>query len=228
MTRRGRRPHRLSRQQQALAAWLELQMADPVAARLAFNVTTMHAGLIAWMAAAEQSTALPDPFRLPGDERPGGVAVGSSVSKSRDPDDAMVALVDRRVFGDPDQGRDPEGADPERLEPIRQYLAHRLSELAGWYVDQTGSILPDRWEPLAVRLGDLLGDQIAANALATCLLGHHHLAITTLAPSRGRCQAARERWRRLADRYVRTLDQQPDRQPPKAVGGRDGEGRWYG
>ena len=174
-------------------------MADPVAARLATHVVSMHAGLLVWIADAERARI------LPASALDGG---SGFVSESREPDDHLFAKVEQRL--DDDQWRGGR-FDPERLEPVRAYLAHRLGELAGWYVDQTGGVLLHRWEPLAVRLGDLTGDQVAANALATCLLGHHHLAITALTPSRGVCQAARERWRRLADRYVRTLDEQPSK-----------------
>jgi hypothetical protein len=149
----------------------------------------MHTGLMAWIAAAEFARTLAQP------------ALDASVSQSREPDDRMLTLVEHRL--------EAEGVyDPEHLEPTRQYLAWKLGNLAGWYVDQTGGVLLDRWEPLAVRLGDYIGDQVAANALATSLLGHHHLAITALNRSRGVCQAGRERWRRMAERYVRTLDEQ--------------------
>jgi hypothetical protein len=186
---RSRRSHKPSRRELALLAYLEHATADPVAARLATHVVGMHAGLMAWIAAAEFARTIAQP------------ALDASVSQSREPDDRMLTLVEHRL--------DADGVyDPEHLEPTRQYLAHRLGELAGWYVDQTGGVLLDRWEVLAVRLGDYTGDQIAANALATSLLGHHHLAITALNRSRGVCQAGRERWRRMAERYVRTLDEQ--------------------
>ncbi len=170
-------------------------MADPIAARLATHVVAMHAGLMVWIADAEQARI------LPASALDGG---SGYVSESREPDDRMLTLVDERL-----QAEGP--YDPERLEPVRRYLTNELGKLAGWYIAQTGGVLLHRWEPLAVRLGDLTQDQVAANALATCLLGHHHLAITALTPSRGVCQAARERWRRLADRYVRTLDEQPSK-----------------
>ena len=189
MTRRRQR--KPSRREQAVQAWLERSMADPAAARLATHITLMHTGLITWAAAAEQATVLPDPFRLPGDERAGGVAVGGNIRVSREPDDRMLTLVADRLDHDGHY-------DPERLEPVRQYLTHRLGQLAGWYLDQTGTVLLERWEPRAVRLGDLIGDQTAANHLATSVLGHHHLAITTPTLARGVCQTGRERWRRLA------------------------------
>jgi hypothetical protein len=183
------RPHKPSRRELALLAYLERTTADPVAARLATLVVGMHAGLMAWIAAAEYACTLAQP------------ALDAGVSQSREPDDRMLTLVEHRL--------EAEGVyDPERLEPTRAYLAHRLGVDAGWYVAQTGGVLLERWEPLAVRLGDYIGDQTAANALATSLLGHHHLAITALNRSRGVCHAARQRWSRMAERYVRTLDEQ--------------------
>jgi len=194
-------------------AWLELVTADRVTAALATHVVLMHRGLVQWMHEATRATVLPDPFRLPGDERPGGVTVGGSVSTSREPDDAMLALVEQRL--------EPGGADPERLDPVRQRLTHRLGELAGWYGEHVGEANLERWEPLAVRLGDLIGDQVAANALATCLVGHNHLiahlaSLWTQDAERTR-KAARERWRRLAAWYVRVLDEQPTREPTSRV-----------
>lgn len=201
MTRSRRpKPKPLTKPQRALLGWVTDQMADPVAAAQAYQVISKHAGLIHWMVDAEISQVMPAPQRRHlGDPRDANRLTGFLAA--RGPDDAMIDLIDARIDG--------HGLDPEHLDPVRQYLAHRLGELASWYLDHTGTILPDRWEPLAVRLGDLVGDQTAANALATCVLGHHHLAITALIPSRGVCQAGRERWRRLAERYVRTLDEQP-------------------
>jgi hypothetical protein len=181
-------------------------MADPVAARLATHVISMHAGLVAWIAEATRATVLPQPFRLPGDERPGGVAVGGGVSQSREPDDAMLALVADRL--------EDGGHDPERLDSVRQRLAHRLSELAGWYGEGSQMhLLVEEWEPLAVRLGDYIGDQVAANALAMCLLRHRRMAYAPDEHWQRRRKAARERWRRLAAWYIRVLDEQPTKGP---------------
>jgi hypothetical protein len=172
-------------------------MADAVAARLVAHVILMHRGLVQWMHEATRATVLPDPFRLPGDERPGGVAVGGSVSISREPDDAMLALVEQRL--------EPGGTDPERLDPVRQRLADRLGRDAGWYLKTAGGVDLAEWEPLAVRLGDLVGDQVAANQLATSLLGHRRLVLAGMWDER---KAARERWRRQGVRYVQILDEQ--------------------
>jgi hypothetical protein len=203
LTRRTRRRKlaKPSPQRLALLAYLEHVMADPVAARLATDVVGMHQGLIAWMAEAERSHVLPQPFRLPGDERVGGVSVAGVVSGTREPDDRMMRLVDDRLTT----------VDPEGLDPVRQRLAHRLGMLASWYIDITGGVDVAElevdvaeWEPTAVRLGDLIGDQVAANAITTCLLCHARLS----ADERTR-KNARERWRRLAEWYVRVLDDQP-------------------
>ena len=202
---RRRKPRHPSRRELAVGALLERQMADPVAARLATHVAGMHAGLLAWIADAEYASVLPEPFRLPGDERPGGVAVGGSVQQSRDPDDAMIDLIDRRL---------ERGADPERLEPVRQRLAHRLGELADWYGQGSQMHLTlEEWEPLAVYLGDHLQDQVAAKALALCCLRHGRMAASPDQHWQKRRHAARERWRRLAAWYIRVLDDQPTRQP---------------
>jgi hypothetical protein len=183
---------------------LEYQMQDDVAARLATRIVLMHAGLVQWMGEAEISCVLPDPFRLPGDERPGGVTVGGSVSISREPDDAMLALVEQRL--------EPGGADPERLDPVRQRLTHRLGELAAWYGQQPGSWVDvAEWEPLATRLGDLIGDQVAANALAMSMIRHARTAYAPDEATQRRRKAARERWRRLAEWYIRVLDEQPSK-----------------
>jgi hypothetical protein len=195
-------------QRLALQAWVTHVMADPVAGRLATDVIGMHAGLISWIAEAERAHVLPDPFRLPGDERVGGVSVGGVVSGTREPDDRMMRLVDDRLVS----------VDPEGLDPVRQRLAHRLGELSGWYLD-TAKVVIDQvymaaWETPAVRLGDLIGDQTAANAIATCLLCHARLA----ADERQR-KNARERWRRLAEWYVRVLDDQPTK-GRRTTGGR--------
>jgi hypothetical protein len=199
---RRRKPRKPSRHEQAVRAWLEHQMQDDVAARLATRIVLMHAGLVRWMGEAEISCVLPDPFRLPGDERPGGVTVGGSVSISREPDDAMLALVEQRL--------EPGGADPERLDPVRQRLADRLGRDASWYLKTAGSVDIAEWEPLAVRLGDLIGDQVAANAVATSLLGHRRLVLAGMDAER---KAARERWRRQAEKYVEILDEQPTKGP---------------
>jgi hypothetical protein len=208
VTRRTRRRKlaKPSPQRLALLAYLEHVMADPVAARLATDVIGMHQGLVAWMAEAERSHVLPQPFRLPGDERVGGVSVAGVVSGTREPDDRMMRLVDDRLGT----------VDPEGLDPVRQRLAHRLGELAGWYLETVGEVGLVKWEPLAVRVGDLIGDQVAANALATCLACHAHLADHPPILSCHRAEHverlrknARERWRRLAEWYVRVLDDQP-------------------
>jgi hypothetical protein len=196
-----------SRQQLALQALLEGAMADLVAARLASHVAGMHAGLLAWIADAEHASVLPDSFRLPGDERPGGVSVGGSVQQSRDPDDAMIDLIDRRLSN---------GTDPERLEPVRQRLTNRLGDLAGWYGQGSQMHLTiEEWEPLAVYLGDHLRDQVAAKALAICCLRHARMAASPDQHWQRRRNAARERWRRLAAWYIRVLDDQPTRQSPQ-------------
>jgi hypothetical protein len=202
---RRRRPLPPSRQQVAVGAFLERQMHDPVAARLATHVAGMHAGLLAWIADAEHASVLPDSFRLPGDERPGGVSVGGSVTQSRDPDDAMIDLIDRRLSN---------GTDPERLEPVRQRLTNRLRDLAGWYGQGSQMHLTiEEWEPLAVYLGDHLRDQVAANALAMSCIRHGRMAALSDQHWQRRRNAARERWRRLAAWYIRVLDDQPTRQP---------------
>jgi len=206
---RRRKPRHPSRREQALQVLLERQMQDPVAARLATHVAGMHAGLLAWIADAEQASVLPEPFRLPGDERPGGVAVGGSVTQSRDPDDAMVDLINRRL---------EQGPDPERLQPVRQRLADRLGELAGWYGQGSQMhLVVEEWEPLAVRLGDHLHDQVAANALAMCLLRHARLAYAPDEHTQRKRKAAQQRWRRLAAWYVRVLDEQPTKEPTSRV-----------
>jgi hypothetical protein len=202
MTRRVRRRKiaKPSQREVALQAWLELQMQDPVAARLALRVVGMHAGLIEWIRDAERAHVLPQPFRLPGDERVGGVSVSGVVSGTREPDDRMMRLVDDRLTT----------VDPEGLDPVRQRLAHRLGELATWYLGGDGGLGYDIeatvWEPMAVRLGDLIGDQVAANALATCMACHRSFVQRSFDRER---KNARERWRRLAEWYVRVLDDQP-------------------
>jgi hypothetical protein len=200
-SRRRRKLAKPSPQRLALQAWVTHVMADPVAGRLATDVIGMHQGLIAWIAEAERSSVLPQPFRLPGDERVGGVSVAGVVSGTREPDDRMMRLVDDRLTT----------VDPEGLDPVRQRLAHRLGELAGWYgevADWYGGAQgwTQEWEPLATRLGDIIGDQVAANALTLCLMRHAKLATPGLERQR---KNARERWRRLAEWYVRVLDDQP-------------------
>jgi hypothetical protein len=210
VTRRVRRRKlaKPSPQRLALQAWVTHVMADPVAGRLATDVLGMHQGLIAWIREAERASVLPQPFRLPGDERVGGVSVAGVVSGTREPDDRMMRLVDDRLAT----------VDPEGLDPVRQRLAHRLGELAGWYGEGSGDMLVgvEEWEPLAVRLGDLIGDQVAANALALCLIRHARIADDPKARFR---KNARERWRRLAEWYVRVLDDQPTK-GRRTTGGR--------
>jgi hypothetical protein len=185
----SRRSHRRrlpkpSQREVALLAWLELITTDPITARLAKRIIGMHADLITWMHDAERARVLPTP------------TLGGSISQSREPDDRMLIIVEERL---------ELGGDPERLDPVRQRLADRLGRDAAWYLKTTGEIDLADWEPLAVRLGDLIGDQIAANALATSLLCHRRLA-----PPRWEREhkAARERWRRQATRYVQILDEQ--------------------
>ena len=208
---RRRKPAKPSPLERDLLAYLDLVMADPVAAALATHVVLMHRGLVAWQHAATESTVLPRPYRFPGDERPGGVAVGGSVSVSREPDDAMLELVAARL--------EPGGADPERLDPVRQRLTHRLGELAAWYGQQPGNWVDvAEWEPLATRLGDLIGDQVAANALAMSMLRHARLAYAPDEETQRRRKNARDRWRRLAEWYVRVLDEQPSKGRRDPVG----------
>jgi hypothetical protein len=209
LTRRTRRrkPGKPSPQRLALLAYLEHVMSDPVAARLATDVVGMHAGLVQWMRDAERAHVLPQPFRLPGDERVGGVSVAGVVSGTREPDDRMMRLVDDRLGT----------LDPEGLDPVRQRLAHRLGELASWYGQGSRMLVTEEeWESLAVRLGDLIGDQVAANALALCLIRHARIADDPKARFR---KNARERWRRLAEWYVRVLDDQPTK-GRRTTGGR--------
>jgi hypothetical protein len=171
-------------------------MQDPVAARLACHVIAMHAGLVAWIAEAEMSRVLPH------------LGLDGSVTESREPDDGLFAKVSQRL----DEGQWNSGRfDPERLDPVRQRLAHRLGELAAWYGEGTGmGVEVEEWEPLAVRLGDLIGDQIAANALAMCLVRHRMIAQAAWIPTgEAHRKRARERWRRLAAWYIKVLDQQP-------------------
>jgi hypothetical protein len=204
---RRRKPRRPSPRELALLAYLDHVMADAVAARLATHVIGMHTGLVAWMHDAERSHVLPDPFRLPGDERAGGVAVGGSVAESREPDDAMLRLVEQRL---------EVGTDPERLDPVRIRMTAKLGELAGWY-GQHELVDVAEWEPLATRLGDLIGDQVAANALALCFIRHARLAYAADEQTQQRRKAARERWRRLVAWYVRVLDEQPTKDPTSRV-----------
>jgi hypothetical protein len=185
----ARRSHRRrlpkpTQRERHLLAWLELVTQDPVVAHLSKRVIGMHADLIAWMAEAERARVLPTP------------TLGGSVSQSREPDDRMLTIVEERL---------ELGGDPERLDPVRQRLADRLGRDAAWYLKTTGEVDWDYREPLAVRLGDLIGDQIAANALATSLLCHARLAPAAWERER---KAARERWRRQATRYVQILDEQ--------------------
>lgn len=203
MTRsaRRRRGNAPTPAQVALGDWLTLRMGDPVAARLAYRVIGLHAGLVAWIADAEHATALPAPFRLPGDERPGGVTVGSAITHTRDPDDAMLRLVTDRLDA-------PGTYDPEFLQPVRLRIIGRFSEFATWYSVYGGLLTVEEWEPLAVRLGDLTGDEVASNALAVCLIRHATLATPGWERER---KNARERWRRLAAWMVRLLDQQPEK-----------------
>ena len=72
-------------------------------------------------------------------------------------------------------------------------------------------------EALAVRLGDIIGDQVAANALARCFIRHARLAYASVEQTQARRKAARERWRRLATWYVRVLDEQPTKEPASRV-----------
>jgi hypothetical protein len=160
---------------------------DAVAARYCTYVIQMHAGLCYWMTAAELGHALPTP------------TLGGSIFQSQEPDDRILKLIEDRL---------ETGADPEHLEPVRQRLAHRLGDLASWYTAVAGSVDVEDWEPLAVRLGDYIGDQVAANALATSLLGHRRLV--ELGKDQLR-KNARDRWWRLAGWYVRRLDEQPER-----------------
>jgi hypothetical protein len=192
-----RKPAKLTPRQQALLDWLGLTMADHVAAALAMHVIGKHAGLIRDIADAEFNRVLPQPARRHlGDPRDYNRIVG--ILGTRDPDDAMIALVDERVFS-------PVGHDPEHLDPVRHKLTDLLGRDAAWYLKTTGTVDLEDWEPLAVRLGDLIGDQIAANALATSLLCHARLAPASWQAER---KAARERWRRQATRYVQILDEQ--------------------
>jgi hypothetical protein len=203
---RKRRP-KASPQEAALRAWLELRMGDPVAASLALRVVGMHAQLVAWMADAEAShLQLAQPQRRhAGDPRDRWR--GTTGRTTRDPDDAMVSLVAHR---------EEVGDDPEHLDPIRQRMTHKLGELAGWYGERAGfEETAEEWEPLAVRLGDLIGDQPAANALAFCLLRHKRLAITPYEEIKRHRKAAQQRWRRMVEWYVRVLDGQPTRPPPE-------------
>jgi hypothetical protein len=209
--RKAAKPSPLERD---LLVYLDLVMADDVAAANATHVVLMHRGLVAWMTEATfASVLLYQPYRLPGDERPGGVAVGGSVTVSRDPDDAMVELVDRRLA----EG----GHDPERLDPVRQKLADLLGRDASWYLKIVGQVDLAEWEPLAVRLGDFIGDQVAANALATSLLGHRHLVHAGTTDQR---KAARERWRRQHIRYVQIRDEQRTKVDRPVVQTVEGEG----
>jgi hypothetical protein len=211
-SRRRRKPKPLTRAQRALADWLAVVMADPVAAAQAFTVVGLHAGLVLEIHEAELNAvqlAVPQRRHL-GDPRDANRQTG--IGGSGDPDDAMIAIIDARLFG--------HGYDPERLDPVRQRLAHRLGELAAWYGERVGMPEVKDWEPLAVRLGDLIGDQVAANALAICCWGHRvmarHAGLSLIDPD-GTWQrihkAARERWRRLATWYVRVLDEQPTKGP---------------
>jgi len=188
-------------------------MADPAAAAHCMHVIGKHAGLIRWIADAEFNRVLPQPARRHlGDPRDYNRVTG--ILGTHDPDDHMITLVDERVFS-------PVGHDPEHLDPVRQRLADRLGRDAAWYLKTTGQVTLEEWEPLAVRLGDLIGDQVAANALATSLLCHARL--TPAAWERER-KAARERWRRQATRYVQILDEQRIQADRVVVQSVEGEG----
>jgi len=95
-------------------------MADPVAARQALRVVGMHAGLVAWIAEAEQSSVQPAPQRRHAfDDRDADRV--THITGTHDPDDAMVALIDRRLAL---------GTDPEHLEPIRIAMTTKLDKKA--------------------------------------------------------------------------------------------------
>ena len=158
-------------------------MADPVAAAWACRVVGMHIDLIQELINAEHAAAMPVP------------TLGGSVSQSREPDDRMLVLVERRL---------EHGSDPEHLDPVRHLLADRLGRMADWYHQHAHQTLDlDAWHPLATRFGRLIGDPVAASALVTCLL--HHARIGHDDQHR---KNARERWRRLAIKYVEVLDEQ--------------------
>jgi hypothetical protein len=198
VTRRIRRRKlaKPSPQRLALQAWVTHVMADPVAGRLATDVIGMHRGLVEWMREAEVAhVQLAEPQRRhPFDDRDKYRVTGRSGSS--DPDDPMIRLVDERVFG--------AGDDPERLGPPRQLLANSLGEMASWYMQDTDDPIEfQESEPLAVRLGDLIGDQVAANAITTCLILHGRLADERLRKN------ARQHWHRRKELYVRVLDDQP-------------------
>lgn len=210
---RRRKPKPLTKAQRALADWLALVMADPVAAAQAFTVVGLHAGLVREIHEAEVNSvqlAVPQRRHL-GDPRDANRLTGRS--GSGDPDDHMIAIIDHRLFG--------HGLDPERLDPVRQRLADRLGRDAAWYLKTAGGVDVAEWEPLAVRLGDLVGDQVAANAVATCLLGHRRLVLAGMADER---KAARERWRRQGVRYVQILDEQRIKVDRPVVQTVEGEG----
>jgi len=183
-------------------------MVDPVAAALATPVVLMHRGLVAWIAEAEQSSVQPAPQRRHAfDDRDSNRV--TRITGTHDPDDAMVALIDRRLAL---------GPDPEHLEPIRIAMTTKLGKEAAWYSQGSEMFLyPEEWEPLATRLGDLIGDQVAANALAMCCIRHARLAYASDEQTQHRRKAARERWRRLAAWYVRVLDEQPTKEPTSRV-----------
>jgi hypothetical protein len=223
------RPHRNrlakpSAQEKALRAWLEFHTGDPVATGFILRVIRLHAQLIGWMAAARDAQLqLAQPQRRhSGDPRDRWR--GITGRGTLEPDDPMVNLIDRRT---------QVGDDPEHLDPIRQRMTHKLGELAGWYGERAGiEEAAEEWEPLATRLGDLIGDQVAANAIAFCLLRHRRLAVTPYEEIRRHHKAAQQRWRRLVEWYVRVLDDQPTRPPPERTGrpqlesvGPDGERR---
>lgn len=180
-------------------------MADPVAARYAMHVAGKHAGLIRWMKEAELSSVTPAPQRRHAfDDRDADRV--THITGTHDPDDAMITLIDRRLA---------QGADPERLDPVRQRMTAKLGELAGWY-GQHELVDVAEWEPLATRLGDLIGDQVAANALALCCIRHARLA-TGDEKAQTKRKNARDRWYRLAGWYVRVLDEQPTKEPTTRV-----------
>lgn len=206
--RRHPKPKPLTKAQRALADWLAIVMADNVAAAQAFTVVGLHVGLVLEIHEAELNAvqlAVPQRRHL-GDPR--DINRQTGIGSSSDPDDAMIAIIDRRLFG--------QGTDPERLGPVRIRMTQKLGELAGWY-GQHELVDVAEWEPLATRLGDLIGDQVAANSLALCCIRHARLAYYSNEQAQAKRKAARERWRRLATWYVRVLDEQPTREPTSRV-----------
>lgn len=192
-------------------------MQDHVAARYAMHVAGKHAGLVRWMAEAEVSSVQPAPQRRHAfDDRDADRI--THITGTHDPDDAMITLIDRRLAL---------GADPEHLDPVRQRMNSKLGELAAWY-GQGSQMWVDvtEWEPLATRLGDLVGDLVAANALALCCIRHARLAYSPDEKVQTKRKNARDRWYRLAGWYVRVLDEQPTKEPATrpAIQSVEGEG----